>query len=82
MFFFFFFFFFVCADVIAQYYSGCKDVNSKPYCSDVIELKLAKMSIAYDHCTDVLCIVDAQMLLSILLGIDAVMPSEYMSLLA
>ena len=40
------------------------------------------MSIAYDHCTDVLCIVDAQMLLSILLGIDVVMPSEYMSLLA
>ena len=29
-----------------------------------------------------LCIVDAQMLLSILLGIDVIMPSEYMSLLA
>ena len=40
------------------------------------------MSFAYDNCTDVLCIVDAQMLLSFILGIDVIMPLEFMSLLA
>ena len=34
------------------------------------------MLIAYNGCTDVECIVDAQMLLSIILGIDFVQPHE------
>ena len=40
------------------------------------------MLIAYNGCTDVECIVDAQMLLSIILDIDVVQPHENRLMLA
>ena len=48
----------------------------------LMSISRQRCKVAHDYCTDVLCTINAQMLLSIILGIDVVMPSEYILLLA
>ena len=69
------------SDVIApMVIFGCTDVICKPYCSDVVEhcVRHRCYHACFD-CTDVICNLIAQMLLSIVSGTDVLMPVFFIS---